>query len=165
MFGTLARNVQPLSSGAGSHEDNWEGTMLSHNYRRQTAKCARQPVDSNHKSGTEVDSAEWLADRAAQRAGELRESFARLDAQAVAAEREIERLQDALEMLRLRCEAALPGNLGALRRQLAFQCHPDRGGDPALMSKLNALFDGLLGLERTVVLRGASSSSVERRAA
>jgi hypothetical protein len=33
--------------------------------------------------------------------------------------------------------------LRALRRQVAFHCHPDRGGDERLMQSLNALFDYL----------------------
>jgi hypothetical protein len=33
--------------------------------------------------------------------------------------------------------------LRALRRQVSFHCHPDRGGDERLMQSLNALFDYL----------------------
>ena len=34
-------------------------------------------------------------------------------------------------------------DLPALRRRVAFCCHPDRGGDADLMGTLNALFDVL----------------------
>lgn len=37
--------------------------------------------------------------------------------------------------------------LRPLRRQVAFHCHPDRGGDDALLKRLNALFDTLEALE------------------
>jgi hypothetical protein len=33
--------------------------------------------------------------------------------------------------------------LRALRRQVSFYCHPDRGGDDRVMQSLNALFDYL----------------------
>jgi hypothetical protein len=36
-------------------------------------------------------------------------------------------------------------DLATLRRRVAFYCHPDRGGDAELMSRLNALFDVLDG--------------------
>lgn len=38
-------------------------------------------------------------------------------------------------------------DLGALRRQLAFYCHPDRGGDPKVMRGINTLFDFLMSQE------------------
>ena len=34
-------------------------------------------------------------------------------------------------------------DLGALRREVAFYCHPDRGGNGLLMRRLNVLFDHL----------------------
>jgi hypothetical protein len=37
--------------------------------------------------------------------------------------------------------------LRALRRQVSFHCHPDRGGDENLMKKVNALFDYLESVE------------------
>ena len=44
----------------------------------------------------------------------------------------------------------LPGQtkLRALRRQVSFYCHPDRGGDERLMQNMNALFDYLESCER-----------------
>ncbi len=33
--------------------------------------------------------------------------------------------------------------LGALRRQVAFRCHPDRGGSGTLMQRLNVFFDSV----------------------
>lgn len=39
---------------------------------------------------------------------------------------------------------AMPeSNLAALRRGVAFYCHPDRGGNDLLMRRLNVLFDFL----------------------
>jgi hypothetical protein len=62
-------------------------------------------------------------------------------------------LNDAhVEIRRLRAELGLrpsaprtviPLRLRALRRQVSFHCHPDRGGDERLMKKVNALFDYL----------------------
>ncbi len=61
-------------------------------------------------------------------------------------------LRDAqLELLRLRSRlnrkcshSSLDGlDLGALRRQIAFHCHPDRGGNEDLMARVNSLFDYL----------------------
>lgn len=62
-------------------------------------------------------------------------------------------LQDAqCEILRLRRRLAkaqpstVPGlELSSLRRQVAYHCHPDRGGSHQLMSDLNTLFDLLEG--------------------
>ena len=36
-------------------------------------------------------------------------------------------------------------NIGSLRREVAFYCHPDRGGNGLLMRRLNVLFDFLQG--------------------
>ena len=56
------------------------------------------------------------------------------------------------EIIRLRQELAIrQGNpldvaapeLRALRRQISFHCHPDRGGDDKLMQRVNELFDHL----------------------
>ena len=33
--------------------------------------------------------------------------------------------------------------VGSLRRQIAFYCHPDKGGDDLLMRRINAFFDQL----------------------
>ena len=39
---------------------------------------------------------------------------------------------------------AMPeSNLSGLRRDVAFYCHPDRGGNDLLMRRLNVLFDFL----------------------
>ena len=40
-------------------------------------------------------------------------------------------------------------DLSALRRHVAYYCHPDRGGDANLMSRLNTLFDSLAAFEDT----------------
>ncbi len=34
-------------------------------------------------------------------------------------------------------------DVAGLRREVAFYCHPDRGGDAELMCRLNILFDAL----------------------
>lgn len=54
---------------------------------------------------------------------------------------EIHRLKDQLARQRPSVQPGL--DFGALRRRVAFYCHPDRGGDVALMSELNNLFDVL----------------------
>ena len=71
--------------------------------------------------------------------------------------RDIVRLKDELresrlEVGRLQRELAAgkgpsprtPGSgLNAMRREISFYCHPDRGGDNELMQRVNALFDYL----------------------
>lgn len=63
--------------------------------------------------------------------GELRE-----------AHQEIEMLREELAMS-AESRAIPQAELGSLRRQVAFYCHPDRGGNGLLMRRLNVLFDFL----------------------
>ncbi len=55
------------------------------------------------------------------------------------------RLRRELARLRARGEVSSEFNLPSLRREVAFQCHPDRGGSNSLMSRLNTFFDHLAG--------------------
>ncbi len=41
------------------------------------------------------------------------------------------------------CRDLPESEIASLRRRVAFYCHPDRGGDSDLMSRLNTLFDAL----------------------
>lgn len=62
---------------------------------------------------------------------------------------EIARLRGELARLRFPKRRMPNADVAALRRQVAYHCHPDRGGDPELMSNLNTLFDFLERLEAT----------------
>jgi hypothetical protein len=53
------------------------------------------------------------------------------------------KLKGELARWQSRCRGAPELDLAMLRRQVSFYCHPDRGGDGDLMSKLNTLFDYL----------------------
>ena len=46
---------------------------------------------------------------------------------------------------RLATNSIPQAELGSIRRQVSFYCHPDRGGNGLLMRRLNALFDILQG--------------------
>jgi len=56
---------------------------------------------------------------------------------------EIDRLNRQLTGRRPESLPVLDIELRPLRRQVAFHCHPDRGGDDLLLRRLNALFDTL----------------------
>jgi len=53
------------------------------------------------------------------------------------------RLRAQMERQSTRRSPLRSGELAALRRAVAFHCHPDRGGDDQVMRQLNALFDHL----------------------
>lgn len=63
------------------------------------------------------------------------------------AKSEIARLRGELARLRLPRRRLPKADMASLRRQVAYHCHPDRGGDAELMSNLNTLFDFLENLE------------------
>ncbi len=73
--------------------------------------------------------------------GRLRRDLTAMKDELSRARAEIARLED--EVSRGIPKPALSVSLGELRRQVSFFCHPDRGGDVALMAQLNALFDEL----------------------
>ena len=54
---------------------------------------------------------------------------------------ELARVRNKLAWFRARSRALDVPHLGKLRREVAFHCHPDRGGDAEVMSKVNTLFD------------------------
>ncbi len=56
---------------------------------------------------------------------------------------DVSRLSLMLARTRNRPRPVDPGELEGLRRRVAYYCHPDRGGDGELMSRLNRLFDAL----------------------
>jgi hypothetical protein len=56
---------------------------------------------------------------------------------------EISRLKKELRQVTAPRGVVDRAKLRALRRQLAFHCHPDRGGDERVMQSVNALFDYL----------------------
>jgi hypothetical protein len=68
--------------------------------------------------------------------------FIRLRSQLDEARSEIVRLRRKLAT-RQAPELVSGVEIGSLRRQVAYYCHPDRGGDHGLMSSLNTLFDML----------------------
>ena len=74
--------------------------------------------------------------------GKLWSEFSSMKQQLQQAHREINRLKN--ELSKTPGHRAKPElDLASLRRRVAFYCHPDRGGDTALMSALNGLFDYL----------------------
>ncbi len=78
----------------------------------------------------------------------LNDEFANMREDLRDAHTEIDRLSEELYIWEdLRGE--LPEiDLASLRRQAAFRCHPDRGGDAHLMSSLNVLFDFFEGSKK-----------------
>jgi len=111
--------------------------MFTESHQHQEAQVGR----TAHKSvtfsrPTTIDSVSWIRNRVGDMQGRLSEAQA-----------EIERLRAELARARSQSQpVSVPEmDLGSLRRQVAFFCHPDRGGDGALMSKLNTLFDSLEG--------------------
>jgi hypothetical protein len=67
----------------------------------------------------------------------------RLRTQLDEAHREICRLRNELGQVTAPPPVGGKTTLRALRRQVSFHCHPDRGGDERLMQRVNALFDYL----------------------
>jgi len=57
------------------------------------------------------------------------------------------RLRRELTRLRSQKNVSSEFNIPSLRREVAFHCHPDRGGSTSLMSRLNTFFDHLAGAE------------------
>lgn len=71
----------------------------------------------------------------------LRNEFSRMKDELRTTHSENNRLRSELARWRLRCRPRQEMDLAGLRRRVAFYCHPDRGGDADLMSRLNTLFD------------------------
>ena len=72
--------------------------------------------------------------------GDLHHAFATMKQALSEARHEISRLHRQLVHQRAQVSQE---ELATLRRRVAFRCHPDRGGDADLMSRLNLLFDSL----------------------
>jgi hypothetical protein len=79
--------------------------------------------------------------------GRLRSEFTSLENELRHAKSENSRLRRELTRWRSQYRSSPVSDTAALRRHVAFYCHPDRGGDGELMSTLNALFDFLAAFE------------------
>jgi regulator of replication initiation timing len=79
--------------------------------------------------------------------GRLSTEFSNLKDELRDTKNENDRLRHELARWRSQCRSAPLSDTAALRRHVAFYCHPDRGGDTELMSTLNALFDFLASFE------------------
>lgn len=77
-----------------------------------------------------VDSIEELQFRFANMKDELRDAYG-----------EIARLRGTMAELETGFGGLPSTNVSALRRRVAFYCHPDRGGDGSVMGVLNTIFD------------------------
>lgn len=64
-------------------------------------------------------------------------------------------LEEELAKLRAKTQAASRLDLPSLRRHAAYYCHPDRGGNEDLMSRLNTLFDFLTAMDASTVSKQA----------
>ncbi len=73
----------------------------------------------------------------------LREEFSSMKGELYDAQRELVRLRREVQYWRANGRSSSELNLASLRRELAFTCHPDRGGDGSLMCRVNVLFDHL----------------------
>jgi len=78
---------------------------------------------------------------------DLRVEFDNIKNELRSAYSEKDRLMGDLAKWRARYRTLPEMDLGKMRRRLAFYCHPDRGGDAALMSNVNQLFDLLVFIE------------------
>jgi len=81
--------------------------------------------------------------------GRLRSEFTSLRHELRDAKSENCRLRREIDRWRARFRPLGADDIASLRRSVAFYCHPDRGGNGELMSRLNALFDVLAGQELT----------------
>jgi hypothetical protein len=89
----------------------------------------------------------------------LRNKFADMERRLSDANRRVLTLNTELDGWRSLAGAKPAVNVSTLRRRVAFYCHPDRGGDTELMSRLNVLFDFVEGIQHSV------QADPERRAA
>jgi hypothetical protein len=60
---------------------------------------------------------------------------------------EITRLKSELARVSPQRSVMSKRDIAALRRRVAYHCHPDRGGDVEVMTDLNLLFDFVTGLD------------------
>ena len=72
---------------------------------------------------------------------DLRSRFTNMKDELQVAHCEIARLRNQLDSWNSLLQAMPELDLASLRRQTAFHCHPDRGGNAAVMCRLNTLFD------------------------
>ncbi|MBW2277116.1 MAG: hypothetical protein JRF63_06465, partial [Deltaproteobacteria bacterium] len=77
--------------------------------------------------------------------GRLRSEFSSLRNELSDTKRENNALRSELDLWRSKYQALRGSDMASLRRNVSFYCHPDRGGNTELMSRLNALFDFLAG--------------------
>jgi hypothetical protein len=71
----------------------------------------------------------------------LHREFANMKSELTGAHSEISRLQGELVNMTTHVQQFVDLDFAGLRREAAFYCHPDRGGNSSLMCKLNVLFD------------------------
>jgi hypothetical protein len=73
----------------------------------------------------------------------LREEFAIMQQKLRDTQSENSKLKGQIAKLESGYDVLSDVDIAALRRRVAYYCHPDRGGDNELMSKVNTLFDSL----------------------
>ncbi len=83
----------------------------------------------------------------AESVARLRMEFSNIRAELQVTKSENNRLKDELDEFRSKYEALPNLEVPKLRRCVTFYCHPDRGGDDEIMSKLNVLFDFLASVQ------------------
>jgi hypothetical protein len=103
--------------------------------------------DAVEQGLTTIDASTARGCSLAETIGRLRSEFSSLKDELRHTKGENDRLRQELVRWRSQCRSSPVSNTAALRRHVAFYCHPDRGGDGELMSTLNALFDFLASFE------------------
>ncbi len=88
-----------------------------------------------------------LLRRAGNAVARLRSNYDDMERRLSDAKMEVAELKDQVAGWRSRHHSIRRLDVSSLRRQVAFQCHPDRGGDSNLMTRLNALLDVLESMQ------------------
>jgi hypothetical protein len=88
-----------------------------------------------------------IEDRALTAVSRIRTQFAAMKEELEESRYVIASLQSDLRCKRAKQRAVNEVPVAALRRQIAFRLHPDRGGDGEMMARLNALFDLIESLQ------------------
>lgn len=113
------------------------------------ARAYNDPVESDvPPTGRRGREGPALRERSVVAVAKLRNRFADLDTRLREAHGEIARLEGELARWRARYRAAQRIDVPWLRRQVAYYCHPDRGGDGNLMTSVNVVFDFLERLQQ-----------------
>lgn len=110
--------------------------MENHQSNRQSTRVRKCQVEDNADRESLA-----LQNRAVSAVSQIRAQFADLQAELEEARYVIASLQSGLRLERAKQREVNDVPVAVLRRQVAYRLHPDRGVDPEIMSRLNALFD------------------------